>query len=249
MKKIILYTILLLFVAANLFSQGKEIIGGSLSAWVTCFATKGNNIYAGTCGGVFLSTDKGNSWTEKNIGLTYTSVQAIAIIDTNIFVGTHLGGVFLSMDLGGSWARKNRELIDWDVNALAIKGKFIFASTYWEASVYSSFLRYDDEDSIQIRWSKKNNALPDVKVRSIVISGDNMFAATEGGVFYSTDNGNNWTPKNNGITNLNIYTLAIMGDDIFAGTWGAGIFHSADNGNTWTQKNIGLTGNLFVPEP
>ena len=37
---------------------------------VNCFAISDTNIYAGTNGGVFLSTNNGTSWTAINTGLT-----------------------------------------------------------------------------------------------------------------------------------------------------------------------------------
>jgi hypothetical protein len=45
-------------------------------------------------GVIFLSTDKGNSWSEKNIGLLNNFVHTIAISSNNIFAGTGGGGIF-----------------------------------------------------------------------------------------------------------------------------------------------------------
>lgn len=47
------------------------------------------NIFAGTTGGVFLSTNHGTSWTAVNTGLADTTVvNSLAILGTNLFAGT-----------------------------------------------------------------------------------------------------------------------------------------------------------------
>ena len=58
------------------------------------------HIFAGTSGGgVFRSTDNGDSWTEINNGLTSAVVLSLAINSTgHIFAGTSGGGVFRSLE-------------------------------------------------------------------------------------------------------------------------------------------------------
>jgi hypothetical protein len=68
---------------------------------------------AGTnSGGVFRSTDNGNTWTAINAGLPSYDVYAIAS-DANgyLYVGTDGGGVFRSTDNGGTWAAINTGLL------------------------------------------------------------------------------------------------------------------------------------------
>jgi hypothetical protein len=54
----------------------------------------GSNLFAGTNGGVFLSTNNGTSWTAVNTGLTSTIVLSLAINGSNLFAGTAGGGVW-----------------------------------------------------------------------------------------------------------------------------------------------------------
>ena len=66
--------------------------GGSV---VRSFAVLGTNLFAGTFGGVFLSTDNGASWTAVNNGLPpYTDVNSLAVLGTNLFAGTRGSGVW-----------------------------------------------------------------------------------------------------------------------------------------------------------
>ena len=89
-------------------------------------------------------------------------------------------------------------------------------------------------------------------MRSFAInSGGDIFAGTfYGGIYRSTDNGENWTAVNNGLTGLYIPALAINASgQIFAATWDVkactGIFRSTDNGDSWTEINNGLA-NLCI---
>jgi hypothetical protein len=67
---------------------------GSGGGTVYAFAVSGTNVFAGTWGGVFLSTDTGASWAAVNTGLTNLHVSALAVSGTNLFAGG--SGVFLS---------------------------------------------------------------------------------------------------------------------------------------------------------
>lgn len=68
-----------------------------------------------------------------------------------------------------------------------------------------------------------------------------IFTATHGGgIFRSTDNGDNWVQVNNGLTNLFVRSLTISQyGQIFAATNG-GLYSSTDNGENWTSMNEGL---------
>src|SRR5207249_2650015 len=78
-------------------------------------------------------------------------------------------------------------------------------------------------------------------------SGD-IFAGTPGGgVYRSTDDGDNWTLVDNGLTNTWVTALAINSSgDIFAATLGGGAFRSTDNGDSWTQLNTGVPDATFL---
>ncbi len=95
------------------------------------------------------------------------------------------------------------------------------------------------------QWRQVNG--PSGNVWSLLASGGNLFAGTaDGGVFRSTDGGNNWMPVNNGFGNqsIYIYSLAVSGTMLFAGT-NVGVYRTTDNGANWTQINNGL-GSQYV---
>ncbi len=76
-----------------------------------------------------------------------------------------------------------------------------------------------------------------------------IFAGTAGGgIFRSTDNGENWQQFNSGLTNTHVTSLAIDASkgQIFAGTMGGNVFRSTNNGENWTLLNSGLNTNTNI---
>ena len=87
--------------------EGVNLFAGALNGDVLCSTDTGaswtkcslsgllsgavddSNIFAGTTGGVFLSTNHGKNWTAMNTGFPDTTVvHALAIVGANLFAGT-----------------------------------------------------------------------------------------------------------------------------------------------------------------
>jgi hypothetical protein len=68
---------------------------GPYGGVVNCFAISGTNLFAGTKGGVYLSTNNGTSWTAINDGLSSSGidVQTLSVSGTNLFAGTGNCGI------------------------------------------------------------------------------------------------------------------------------------------------------------
>ncbi|MCH7676972.1 T9SS type A sorting domain-containing protein, partial [candidate division KSB1 bacterium] len=179
------------------------------------------DIFAGTAGGVFRSTDNGDNWSEINTGLANTDIRALAInSNDHIFAGT-AGGLFRSTDNGDNWLEINAGLpTNTAVGTLAINsGGDVFAG-----SNRGVFRSTDNGNN----WNQMNTGLTSTRVAALAINSlGEIFAGTSGGVFRSTDNGDNWNEINTGLTNSNVSALATNSTGhIFAGTSGAGVFRS-----------------------
>jgi hypothetical protein len=82
-------------------------------------AVSDTNFYAGTGGGVFLSTDKGNTWTVVNIGAADGYIWVLAAFDQYLFA--EIGGVvFFCGAYGMNWVANNTGLGDSYVHALVL---------------------------------------------------------------------------------------------------------------------------------
>ena len=93
MKKLLFILSFSLLVLSYEFCNAQWVqTNGPCGGYISCFAVKGDTIFAGTGAGVFFSSNNGSSWV--NIGLTIHSVTALALSGNNIFAGTDTSGLF-----------------------------------------------------------------------------------------------------------------------------------------------------------
>jgi len=85
----------------------------------------GNNIYLGG-NGVYLSTDNGNNWTEKNSGLIYLAEPCLIINGDYIYAGTNNGRVFRAKlsDLGITDVKDTYRRIEYTISPNPASNEF-----------------------------------------------------------------------------------------------------------------------------
>jgi SdrD B-like domain/Secretion system C-terminal sorting domain len=184
-----------------------------------------NDIFAGTLGaGLFHSTDNGNTWTSTTSGMElYPDVYALVSNGTYLFAGMYAGngtanspnaGVYRSSDNGATWVQKSIGLTNFDVFSLLVKDNYIFAGT--NGGVFRS-------RDIGDNWAYVTGG----SVHSLkIVCGSDIYAGllNQGGVSFSTDNGNTWT--SDGLTGYAATSLAVLGTHLYAGTAGTGVYKS-----------------------
>ncbi len=221
MKSTLLMVTLCSLLPATIHAQWFKMTDGDVFA----FAKSASDLFAGTTGGVLLSTDEGTTWTAVNTGLpTDPRVRALAVSGGNLFAGCYVDGVFLSTDNGASWS--NTGFQGTNVTAFAVLGTNLFVGT----GGFGVYLSADNGTS----WTTASAGLtPDV--RCLAVSGSNLFAGTYGGdaIYLSTNNGTSWTAVNTGLTTFVVHALAVSDTNLIAGARD-GTFLSTDNGANWT---------------
>jgi hypothetical protein len=193
----------------------------------------GINVFAGTDGGVFLSTNYGESWINKD--LLY--VQALAISEygvggVSLYAASTGNGVFVSTDNGTNWKGISSGLSYGDISVLSL-GKITSGDTTLFAASYGHYLFHSTNNGANWFTIDYSNGLTKSWIWTVVVCPDapeNVFAGTNGGVFLSTDNGTSWTSV--GLTNNDVKTLVITDDGaggkyLFAGTY--------NNGGIWRR--------------
>ena len=206
-----------------------------------CLEVSGDNLFLGTyTSGVFLSTDKGDSWTAINNGLPANSIiRDFAVSGTNIFTATRGSGIYLTTDNGTSWSPASTGITTSRVEVMMSYGsQELFAGAFGKGIFHST----DNGTS----WFAANSGFNAMSVYSYTImpdgsGGQNLLAATTVGVYLSSDNGAVWSYI--GLGGYWVTGIAIAGTDIFASTMGSGVFRSTDNGATWAQS--GLAGSML----
>ena len=239
-----------LYEGTNISVVYKSSDGGARWTAVTVFTNQpvntllsiGTNLYAGTFqDGVFLSTDRGTSWTDMNNGLegTAKNVNELYFDGTALYAGTNGTGLSKSIDGGASWT------------ATSLKNEMVQTILSVDDALYVGCWSgvYKSTDS-GTSWTLINNGLmskESKEVQTLHSVGSVLYVGTNAGVFTSPDGGANWTPANNGLPPLEVYSLHSVGTTLYAGVWQGGVYASTDGGANWTAMNSGLSGtNLNV---
>jgi outer membrane protein assembly factor BamB len=208
---------------------------------ILCDPTQPATMYVGTrTYGVFKSEDGGQSWAERNAGLTDTDVWTLVMDPSQpstLYAGTHAGLVFKSTDGAATWQPSGGGMGEW-VSRLAIDPvtpTILYAAT-WGAGVYRSA---DGGAS----WAPASANLPgftyDVAIDPLTPT--TLYASGDQGLSKSTDSGATWYTVKAIAHGRDIAIDPITPTTVyFTAANGAGIFRSTDGGGTWEAKNAGI---------
>jgi photosystem II stability/assembly factor-like uncharacterized protein len=209
------------------------LYGGFPYGQVSGFAVIGNNIFAVTPSGPFLSTDYGTSWSNIDKQSVLGSyVISFTVIGTNLFALTS-NSVYLSTNNGLSWSPINTGLEAGSFLVLTTNGTDLYARA--GNSIYLSTNNGNN-------WTRLSGTTSSDNLYSLFVSGSTILTGGTG-VFRSTDNGATWASA--GLTNQYVSSFIAIpnasgGKNIFAGTK-TGVFLSTDDGANWELINTGLT--------
>lgn len=194
--------------------------------WVAALALPDSIIFAGAnygsgpgiiSGRLWRSANNGQSWMQRNSGFDHGSVNMMKTVGSSIFLGTSTGLSF-STDYGESWHKTSFGVVNMpDVTAMTISEATLFVGCG------SGVFRSTDSGKV---WVAGNpGSLSGFGVSSLVSAYGVLFAGTwSGGVFLSSDKGDNWMSINNGLTDPYIQTLMVSAGELIAGTITGGVF-------------------------
>lgn len=203
------------------------------------------DVLAGMVSGrISMSTNFGNNFT----GFPTDSVQLpfLASINcilersnsSNYLVGTERGMYLLPQYYPlSTWIAINAGLpsSETKVRAIVENNGEIFAGTNSGVFQLNGF-----------SWDEKNIGLTNTNVMALAETNGYLIAGTSqgsiGGIYISTDNGNNWTFSLNDAWVTSILTI---GSNILVGSHGNGVWRSTNYGNNWTQINEGFTTGAY----
>ena len=186
-----------------------------------------NDIYIISGNSVLISTDNGDNWTEiynsNSLPAFFDSPSTVmANANDDIFIGTGIGaggeGVALSTDGGTSWTFIN--------NGLPGGGVFNF--------LHVNVLFNHSGGQLLCGFSSFNSEL--------------NTAGGIGGVYTSSDNGNNWMESNSGLFAVSFSKVIVHSSgDVFANSSEGRLLHTSDDGASWSDRSP-FVGNIALTE-
>ncbi len=200
--------------------------------WVTALVWNGNEFWAGTDNGVFVSTDIGTSWTSRNSGLGNLHVQCLTFVGSTLFAGTRGNGIFSSIDSGTTWVSCNT-----GVTGLYVRSLFFSQNTLFAGMVPGN--NYDQGGPVRstdegMSWTCVSPGTRSDNVTAFDTIGNHLLMATVfSGVYLSQNEGESWFSADSGLENNTIFSFATMGTFVFASSL-EGTFLSMDSGASWT---------------
>ncbi len=212
----------------------------------------GTNLFAGMeYGGVYRSTDNGDSWTAVNSGLgSGINILSLGVAGTTLLAGAAqqpgLSGIYRSVNDGESWTNCNTGLITQaDSNVYSFASMTTGSTTYFYAGTGGGvFMSNTDGTS----WIRISNGLPPEAISAIAVSPGSggiteqtLFAGVGySGAFRSTDNGSSWTEVNNGFpTSYNPWIDDFIVSPIPNGTVGINNIFAVASGVVYVSTNNG----------
>ncbi len=206
--------------------------GGWLSS-ITVVDDEDHTIYvACDVGGVYKSTDNGNSWEIKNSGLAIYYIHDIAFdpqTRTTLYAASR-GGVYKSTDGGDNWVLKRNGFPEESEYTFSAPVSDILVDPVHPETVYAGIgvprAGYELES---YHWET---------------------AGIKGAVYKSENSGESWTLfRNTGIdTTAMVYSLAMdpANNSVLYAATSSGIYKSITAGETWFSVNSGLPNLLAV---
>jgi len=207
-----------------LWNKSTLNVGGT----ITCMGVSGDSVYLTTASGKFYYTkDEGLNWTMVQNTETSSFANNIILLDDRIIMTTS-EGLYSSFDGGNLWVESNVGINALQIVSMASDGSLIFAGTERQG-----IFRYEEG----VNWTKINsglNALNAKSVHDIIIVENKTILATGGGVYFSTNSGNEWIRMFDPGLNKSVQTLDFDDGNLVSGVNGDGIYISIDTAKTFT---------------
>ena len=215
------------------WTQTNGPYGGTI---ISLHATPKGILFAGTAeGGIFRSTDGGETWVSASKGLRVYEDNRLPVIfalaqkGNTLYAGAN-GHLFYSIDSGDSW----QQLAHFQDEMIGISGIAFIGDTIYIGRHKGVFFSNDNGRS----WTQIDSGFGERLVPSLIASGTTIFAKTQRQLFRLKAGEKSWTkltfedPWTKTTVESDITKFAVFGEVVYAAA-DDGLFRSADMGNSW----------------
>ena len=163
-----------------------------------CFASGGQNLYAGTMsGGIYYSSDEGSNWTQTEI--INTRVECLVQNSAYIFANERECGIFRSGDGGNNWTKvgsllHNKKIFTWGTlySLYTFKTNLIIGIGINEFYRQTAYRSTDNGTN----WEEMK-VFEGSGIHAIIEKGDSIWAGVgwggeKAGIYLSIDHGFTW---------------------------------------------------------
>ncbi|HTK82711.1 MAG TPA: YCF48-related protein [Bacteroidota bacterium] len=187
-----------------------------------------SKMYAGTTGGLWVSSDTGASWTQLSRGRTR---QVGVFSSGTIIAGENPDHVFRSTDGGVSWAPVSLG----NPSAILISINFLQGDVALAGATTGLFKSVNDG----LTWSQITTGLPSGEVDAMAVDSSGRLFLTSGvDIYRSADTGASWNKVYHDPNNHSVRSIAATSlGSVFAAQYGGGVLRSTDGGVVWTLLN------------
>ncbi|KAG1649374.1 hypothetical protein GQR58_029092 [Nymphon striatum] len=212
---------------------------------------KGSDFVLGTLrgrGGIYKSTNNGESWMPSNSGLPNNPHILDLIVDQGIFYLSMHGGIFKSVDDGNSWSEIETGLLSGTYYSLFVKGPYIFAGNANGGITYSKDNAgsgiggglYESKNE-GASWERiEINGVGPNGVGTLHLSNNIFYLTTDFDILTSEDNLISWNKVlSTSTTGIKILSF---GNRVYA-TSSAGKYYYTDDSVNWILVQNSSTNN------
>jgi len=229
------YFFLLVLIATCVLQAQWIPLNSSFGKRISGLHVEGNTIIASTdSNGVYFSSNGGQTWTQRNSGITNLRVLSLAKRNNIIAAGTYGAGVFISTNNGSSWSVSTNGMTLPYIFALYItQNNNIFAGS----GGYGGYI----STNMGSNWT--TNLLTTYVVNCYTITPAGYYLCGAGPRIYkSTNEGTSWSQLASGNAAMeDIITIPKVGGgfNILVGS-SDGMFISTNEGVSWSEINSGI---------
>jgi hypothetical protein len=205
--------------------------------------TKQNIVYVATAGGLSISFDNGNTFTNKTVantnnGILNNNMFGVYAIGSTVYAAT-TGGLSISFDNGVTFT--NKTIADGLGNN-AVRGVYAIGSTIYAATGGGLSISFDNGVTFTNKTvANTNNEIVSNNMFGVYAIGSTIYAATTGGLSISTNNGTTFTTRttaNSGLGSNIVIGVYAISSTIYAATFNGGLSISTNNGTTFTTRTV-----------